>query len=98
MWNADRGFGFIKDDAGGPDVFLHISALQSSGLDPENLRLGADGLLAAIIPFDSYASPILFSDRALIGLIVLPANASADFNLHRRDLRPPHGGLKAKGK
>jgi CspA family cold shock protein len=40
MWNADRGFGFIKDDAGGPDVFMHISALQSSGLDPENFRLG----------------------------------------------------------
>ena len=39
MWNAERGYGFIKDDAGGPDVFLHIRALQSSGIDPENLRL-----------------------------------------------------------
>jgi cold shock CspA family protein len=27
MWNAERGYGFIGDDAGGPDVFLHISAL-----------------------------------------------------------------------
>ena len=35
-------------------------------------------LLAAIVPFDGYASPILFSDGALIGLIVLPANAVAD--------------------
>src|ERR1700691_6205622 len=38
MWNADRGFGFIADDAGGPDMFLHISALQSAGIDPDNLR------------------------------------------------------------
>ena len=28
MWNAWRGYGFIGDDAGGPDVFLHISALE----------------------------------------------------------------------
>jgi cold shock protein len=38
MWNADRGYGFISNDAGGPDMFLHISALQ--GIDPDNLRLG----------------------------------------------------------
>jgi cold shock CspA family protein len=23
MWNAERGFGFIADDSGGPDMFLH---------------------------------------------------------------------------
>ncbi len=40
MWNSDRGFGFIKDDSGGPDIFMHITALLSSGIDPENLRLG----------------------------------------------------------
>jgi CspA family cold shock protein len=40
MWNADRGFGFIKDDSGGPDMFLHISALQSAGVDPDNLMKG----------------------------------------------------------
>jgi len=32
-------------------------------------------LLAATIPIDGYARPILFNDGALIGLIVLPANA-----------------------
>jgi cold shock protein len=40
MWNADRGFGFIKDDSGGPDMFLHISALQLAGIDPDNIRKG----------------------------------------------------------
>ena len=40
MWNADRGFGFIKDDSGGPDIFLHVSALQSAGIDPDNIRKG----------------------------------------------------------
>ena len=40
MWNADRGFGFIEDESGGPDIFLHISALQSAGIDPDNMRRG----------------------------------------------------------
>jgi CspA family cold shock protein len=36
MWNAERGYGFIGDDACGPDIFLHISALESAGIDPED--------------------------------------------------------------
>src|SRR5437016_8754664 len=27
-WVASRGFGFIVDDNGGPDVFCHLSALR----------------------------------------------------------------------
>ena len=40
MWTADRGYGFIGNDAGGPDLFLHVSALESAGIDPLNIRKG----------------------------------------------------------
>jgi CspA family cold shock protein len=40
MWNADRGFGFIADDAGNPDMFLHINELRTAGIDPDRIKIG----------------------------------------------------------
>jgi len=31
-FNATKGYGFIQPDAGGADVFVHISAVERAGL------------------------------------------------------------------
>ncbi len=31
-FNTQKGYGFIQPDAGGPDVFVHITAVQRAGL------------------------------------------------------------------
>jgi CspA family cold shock protein len=32
-FNAQKGYGFIQPEGGGKDVFVHISAVERSGMD-----------------------------------------------------------------
>ena len=49
FFNAQKGFGFIVQDDGGPDVFVHISAVERAGMT--NLAEGQK------VSFDIQADP-----------------------------------------
>ena len=59
FFNTERGFGFIAPDQGGPDVFLHVSSLSRSGLQPPmdgqrvrfSIRTGRKGPEAGDVSF-----------------------------------------------
>lgn len=39
FYNAQKGYGFIKPDDGGKDVFVHVTAVERAGIS--NLNEGA---------------------------------------------------------
>jgi CspA family cold shock protein len=55
-FNAQKGFGFIQPEAGGADVFVHISAVERAGMSNLNegqklsyeLEKGKQGKYAAV--------------------------------------------------
>ena len=55
FFNTTKGFGFIENESGGKDVFVHISAVERSGLSglgdgqkvTFDLETGRDGRVSA---------------------------------------------------
>jgi CspA family cold shock protein len=47
FFNGDKGYGFIAPEGGGPDVFLHVSALEAAGIRSvsEGDRLSFDAVM-----------------------------------------------------
>jgi cold shock protein len=47
FFKSDRGYGFIAPEDGGPDVFLHITALEAAGIRSvsEGDRLSFDAVM-----------------------------------------------------
>jgi len=56
FFNTDKGYGFITNDEGGNDAFVHISAVQAAGMTNLNkdqrvsydLEQGRDGRPSAV--------------------------------------------------
>ena len=56
FFNNDRGYGFITNDAGGKDAFVHISAVERAGMATiregqklsYDLEPGRDGKVSAV--------------------------------------------------
>ncbi|HET9396944.1 MAG TPA: cold-shock protein [Nitrospiraceae bacterium] len=44
FFNQSKGFGFITPDQGGKDVFVHVTAVERSGIGPldEGMRVSYD--------------------------------------------------------
>ena len=65
MYNADRGFGFVGQDGGGKDVFVHATTLERGGLsgltEGQRVRMqigqGQKGLEARSIELLQGAAP-----------------------------------------
>ena len=56
FFNYDRGYGFISNDSGGADAFVHVSAVETAGLPGLNkdervsydLETGSNGKISAV--------------------------------------------------
>ena len=72
FFNDSKGYGFIAPDGGGQDAFVHVSALESSGMRSlsENQRVSYDleqdrrGKMTAVNLKDAESAPQSSADGA----------------------------------
>ena len=62
FFNNDRGYGFITNEAGGKDAFVHISAVERSGMT--SLREGQKVSYALETGRDGKASAVNLADAS----------------------------------
>jgi len=53
-FSAEKGYGFIAPDDGGPDVFVHFSAIESVGIAGEEFTSLEEG---ALVEFETEEGP-----------------------------------------
>jgi cold shock CspA family protein len=87
-WIEDKGFGFIKPDDGGADIFIHISALRSMSRPPVvgdviNYETGFDdkGKIRAINAKIEGVSPVL---------TISPIHTKKPTRVPNHQVRKPH--------
>jgi cold shock protein len=68
-FNTDKGYGFIQPDGGGPDVFVHISAIERSGRR-SGLKTLKEGQR---VSFDIECDPRKGNKQAAVNLKVIKA-------------------------
>ena len=72
FFNGERGYGFIKPDDGGRDVFVHITAVERAGL--KGLNEGRSGCGRSGAPERcNLRGGFLATDRAAVAERISPA-------------------------
>ena len=76
-FNRTKGYGFIQPEEGGPDVFVHVSAVERAGLN--DLHEGFENLHAINI----HRTPVSLKAYCLIFIYIFPLIYSPNilFNL-----------------
>jgi CspA family cold shock protein len=96
FFNASKGFGFIAPDDGGPDVFVHATALERAGLR----ELNEGDRVTFDIEEDRRSRKLAATDLRVTGSGSVPAGRSAprsQSGVRQHDDVRSQGGFRAHG-